>query len=299
VYEDLKKSMAGVCGTQAPSSVFRNILPSFFRTVAELVTMQKEHGGPAITIVFRTFGTDLPEIAKAITAFARGQHKDYPNFIHPEYELPVDRLYQAKWMISCQTDNTEEYQYHLFPYSGERDVASEQSAVALGDEQVLTLLHNTNGGHVFGIREDYDMWRKHNWEPWAGKPVWVTKQSKEDNPSEIYHHHVLFDDNIHNLPHDGIASVRRPVVDTTIHREAKSEASFTRYESLPGTEIQAMHGLHLIRVPTVEPMLNHDWFLQQVAKVQAAVNQKYLSLDCYGKHPECMVSETASSDRKK
>eukprot|EP00797_Seminavis_robusta_P009324 Sro1672_g290140.3 (139) ;mRNA; r:9482-9898 len=126
--------------------------------------------------------------------------------------------------------------------------------VASGDQQVLDLLHNTGSSdqqhYVFGIQDDYPMWKAHTWEPWAGKPVW-----KLDGDSK--HHHILLDDNIHNLPHDGIASVRQPTDNEC-------------FESLSGPEIQSMHGVHLIRVPTIEPIMNTDWFLQQIAKVQAA-----------------------------
>ena len=95
-------------------------------------------------------------------------------------------------------------------------------------------------------------------EPWAGKPVWKTGSN---------HHHILLDDNIHNLPHDGIASVRQKV-------EHKNY-----FESLSGSEIQAMHGLHLIRVPTIEPIMNKDWFLEQIAKVQDAALRARRSKD--------------------
>lgn len=218
-----------------------------------------------MTLVFRTFGTDLPSIAAAMTAFAKGQHPDYPEFVHPEYELDIRRLYRAQWVRrpdppGTATNHSEYFQYQLFRHE-------DGVMVARGDQQVLDLLHDTsdNQHYVFGIQDDYEMWKNHHWEPWAGKPVWQTDQSN--------HHHILLDDNIHNLPHDGITSVRRPVkaFETIVASESKDDAIF---ESLSGPEIQAMQGLHLIRVPTIEPILNEEWFLKQIEKVQAAASRR-------------------------
>lgn len=254
--------------TRDDPAMFQNILPAFFRTIYQLVHdhPHRDKDRPPTTIVFRTFGTDLSSIAAAMTAFAKGQHPEYPDFVHPEYELDSHRLYRAKWVPrnhpeqddiirSNNHDHKEFFQYQLFRHQ-------DNVMVARGDPQVLDLLHDTsNNQHfVFGIQDDYEMWKNHHWEPWAGKPVWQTDHSN--------HHHILLDDNIHNLPHDGIASVRRPVKGAM-----SSSGSDAVFESLSGSEIQAMHGRHLIRVPTIEPIIHQDWFLQQIEKVQARVSR--------------------------
>jgi hypothetical protein len=58
----------------------------------------------------------------------------------------------------------------------------------------------------------------------------------------------------HNLSYDGIASVR-------IQEKTNSYSTF---RTLSGSEILQQHGLHLIRVPTVEPILDDRWFLRQI-----------------------------------
>jgi len=255
--------------TNHDESIFRNILPAFFHTVYHLVHKNQNYkDGSPLTIVFRTFGTDLPHIAKAMTAFALGKHPEYPDFVHPEYELDTRRLYNAKWVQDpgSSSNDRESFQYQLYRQEDGHMVAS-------GDEQVLNLLHDTTSTtgyyNVYGIRDDYNMWKNHNWEPWAGKPVWMTEypSSSGDNASH-HHHHVLFDDNIHNLPHDGIASVRR-------RKPSANTSTDDHYESLSGEEILKMHGLHLIRVPTIEPILNLDWFLQQLEKVQLSALKSF------------------------
>jgi hypothetical protein len=251
VYEEIERRLTTTLQGQ---SAFKNILPAFFRTMYELVHNRE---GPPITFVFRTFGVDLPQIARAITDFAQGKHPDYPDFVHPEYELDLGRLYNAKWVpLVDQSSPDKEKQDYYFQYQLYRQDNSD--LIASGDQQVLDLLHDTTSGHyVHGIRDDYDMWKSHGWEPWAGKPVWKTDSSN--------HHHILLDDNIHNLPNDGIASVRRAV---TSQREEEDPNEIV-FESLSGKEIQAEHGMHLIRVPTIEPILNERWFLQQIQKAQA------------------------------
>jgi hypothetical protein len=92
---------------------------------------------------------------------------------------------------------------------------------------------------VCGIRDDYSFWKQNTWDPTAGKPVWIPKYS---NNNEIYDHHLLFDDNIHNLPDDGIASVRRQQKDET-------------FVTMDGATMhEESQGVHLIRVPTIEPV---------------------------------------------
>ena len=61
----------------------------------------------------------------------------------------------------------------------------------------------------------------------------------------------------HNLEHDSIASVRRqdPGVAGLFH-------------TLSGKEIQAQQGHCLIRVPTVAPVLNRNWFLEQIGRAR-------------------------------
>lgn len=69
-------------------------------------------------------------------------------------------------------------------------------------------------------------------------------------------HHIFFDDNIHNLPEVSIAAVR------------VQESQGDQYQTLDGTETLGMQGLHLVRVPTPEPILNKNWFLEQISLAQ-------------------------------
>ena len=62
----------------------------------------------------------------------------------------------------------------------------------------------------------------------------------------------FFDDNIHNDADDSIVAVRV--------RETKEQ----KFQPLSGEETIAMQGQHLVRVPTFAPVLNENWFLEQI-----------------------------------
>lgn len=53
-------------------------------------------------------------------------------------------------------------------------------------------------------------------------------------------------------------------------------AASASYESLHGDEALAMHGKHLIRVPTIRPLLEDDWFVRQIE----GARRRVLEEDC-------------------
>lgn len=228
--------------------ILSHLLPALFDTIQSLT----ERSQP-VRFVFRTFGTDLPDIAEAVTAFSRGQHPDYPTLVRPHLELPRELLFRARWKYDG--DNNEGT-YCLLKYD------DPETVVATGDAEIVEFLGSLP---MCGINDDYEFWAGNEWEPWAGKPVWVPSTSSTSSAE----HHVLFDDNIHNLESDSIASVRRIQDDGT-------------YRLLSGQEIQEMQGVHLIRVPTIEPILNRQWFVEQIDRAQA----KFAALYEQGHHED-------------
>ena len=285
--------------------VFEHILPALFETLIVLAERQAndDHIMDQHTIVFRTMGTDLPILAKAMSLFAQGKHPLYPDFYHPEYILPETHLYQGRWVSRHDNgSNTtarhgatrdDDYVYQL---------SRNNQVVALGDEELLDLLHGNTSSKVFGIQDDYPFWNANDCHPWAGKPVWsVLPVTKDDdvllsgggdddnnNHAYTYYHHLLFDDNIHNLVNDSIASVRKqqqpidaecpdddlPVASTTVSTRPMS------FRTLSGQEIQEEQGRSLIRVPTIEPVLNRQWFVEQIDRATATFFQRQQETCC-------------------
>ena len=76
---------------------------------------------------------------------------------------------------------------------------------------------------------------------------------------------IFFDDNIHNDAEDSIVAVRRKRLNAN-----GKEAATSGYEAMNGEETLAEQGVHLVRVPTLEPILNPNWFLQQIDLCEAA-----------------------------
>ena len=255
------------------------ILPAFYETLSHLIdtssspsSIENDTGTskkPPFTVIFRTFGSDLAEIASVVTTFAKGKHPGYPSINFPPLCLSEDRLFQGRWkVIHDDKSNTMKPIYQLWKYHDESQL------VASGDAEILDLFKE---GSVFGIRDDYNYWKSNQWDPTAGKPIWVRNYDKPKSKNSDKHdgnnnveketdedqiisidHHILFDDNIHNLRNDGIACVRKelPQVD-----ENSGAVSF---DTVDGAKIDLYHGVHLIRVPTVEPVLEPHWYIQQI-----------------------------------
>jgi hypothetical protein len=249
-----------------------HILPAFFRTLVELTARNVPH-----TVVLRTFGSDLERVAAAVSNFAAGRHPDHPHFANPNYVLQPSNLYRGRWIRKRRSsENTEatinsdattgdetkdEFVYQLSEYAPQEDGSS---TVADGDTQVLDRLHSCT---ICGIQDDYEFWSAHDCQPWAGKPVWkvLPPPQSQSQSQTCYYHHVLFDDNIHNLEFDSIASLRAPVPWGA--SVADSLSASQAYRTLTGEEILREQGIHLIRVPTIEPVLNEHWFVEQIDRL--------------------------------
>lgn len=260
------------------------LLPSFYHT---LYTLSKNNSS-SFRLVLRTFGTDLSQVADAITAFATGHHPDYPDFYDSDLILNKDEdLYRGRWRKKRMTkkdkiceprshqeqdDDVEEkktegkvefhdcYEYYLFKWNdtddtNEIDDEENDKIVAIGDSNVLSVLEsNQNTKNICGIQDHYEHWAKYDCRPEAGKPVWVRNGNNKDD--QVRYLHIMFDDNIHNDPKDSIVCAR-----ASCQMKKEDECEFY---TLSGKEIQELQGTHLVRVPTVDAVLDKDWFLKQI-----------------------------------
>ena len=131
---------------------------------------------------------------------------------------------------------------------------------------------------VVVCQDDYHYWRNAGYLPSAGKPMWITLDDLEK------HHHIFFDDNIHNLPGDSIVAARS---------RAKQSDTFA---PLGGEETLDLHGVHLVRVPTHAPILNERWFLEEIDKCESALARRRSSSD---RESALLPPSAASSKRRK
>ena len=153
--------------------------------------------------------------------------------------------------------------------SGSSSNSTSHSTHCSGDDEVLNYLQSKT---IVGIQDNYPFWRDANHESWAGKAVWARTNNNNNgqqgsSTTNHNHHHILLDDNIHNDPNDGAGGIRIPVVKLGCCGNIDGgghDYDATSYESLHGNEALAMHGKHLIRVPTIRPLMEDDWFIRQI-----------------------------------
>jgi hypothetical protein len=139
------------------------------------------------------------------------------------------------------------------------------------------------------------------------------RRRRRRRPMRHDHHHILLDDNIHNDPNDGIGAVRAPILveetnefdhddcgeddfgtrmTTTTISTTHSTAS---YVSLRGSDLLEMHGKHLIRVPTLRPLLEDDWFVRRIEDARLRI---YLEEEKEEKREEADGSQEKIINRK-
>ena len=222
-----------------PSHPFYRMLPSFFHTLVMLQRLGKDY-----TLVLRTFGTDLDDVANAISDFAKGKHPLYPKFREPKLVLEKCHMYKGRYRLEESSNHDQDGGYNsifdLFQWDDSSKV------VASGDDELLHVIENLT---ICGIQDDYHYWDNNDNSPSAGKPVWIHPM---EQGKQLYHH-LFFDDNIHNDETDSIVAVRT----------RKDHGSHWR--SLSGHETINQQGKYVVRVPTVAAILDKNWFLNQIA----------------------------------
>jgi len=272
------------------------VLPAFFECLYQLEQSQRDY-----SLVLRTYGTDLPSVADAIHAFAEGKHPLYPSYVNDTLRLPKENMFRGRYNQSqsfYKIDKSGEFDYdaaaasaaaaaenndktamkssyQLFEWTGEGEDVSDDSqlgrVVAQDDLEILSILEkpsmvaNRSNGctnrheKVFAIHDDYFTWSQNKHNPMYGKPLWIHYQDNTTD-DELPPLHIFFDDNIKNNPSDSIVSVR-----------CQSCSEEKTFWTLSGEEIQSLHGRYFVRVPTYLPILQRNWFLEQIYKCERSV----------------------------
>jgi hypothetical protein len=212
------------------------IVPAFFETLQKLQDRE-------FHVIIRTFGTDGPEIAEAMNAWAEGKHPLFPN-TQPDrgIHFPPTCLWEGRF-------NPENGKYSLKPDTRMVDPASGDDShrdVCL-DETAAVELMKTNKCLI--LQDDYLWWKGNGYSPSAGKPLWISSHDEEFHP-------IFFDDNIHNDATDSIVSVR--------HRRGQGQP----FVALCGEAICQLQGVFLVRVPTLEVILDHSWFFRHIEQCE-------------------------------
>lgn len=160
-----------------------------------------------------------------------------------------------------------------------------QPFIITDEQHVVDILQggaDRNSITATACTDDYSYWNCSGYKPECGKPLWITQH-------DPHFHHIFFDDNIHNNPADSIVAVRESKYQggkdgsrrnngagagTGAGAGAGEVGAEVAFESVSGERTVELQGVHLVRVPTILPILDHDWFLKQITRCEAARKAK-------------------------
>ncbi|CAK6955161.1 uncharacterized protein si:dkey-32e6.3 [Scomber scombrus] len=150
------------------------ILPSFFQLLKDLVQEERE-----FAILFRTFGSDLPRVLKAVSrALSKGAHPLFPDL--PDLKLSVN-LTPGK--IRCDK--------RAIVLTRAEDRVSTRD----GERGLYQYLSSVQG--LGGFQDHFDWWASNTFSIRGGKPLWV-------DPFDQHIQHIFIDDNIRQNDEDTI-----------------------------------------------------------------------------------------------
>lgn len=196
------------------------ILPSFFQLLVDLSSE-----GADFAIVFRTFGTDLPRVLRAVS---RALTKGHPLF----HTLPQLQVEQAGGKIRCSRGGV------LLSRAQDRvsTVGSEDGARAL-----YRYLSHQRG--VSGFQDHFHWWAGHSFSLSGGKPLWI-------DPFDPDVQHIFIDDNIR--PNDS---------DTIVHPMVFCEPGGSVTRSASSAEL---YSISLVQTDLLQAISDPKYFIHRV-----------------------------------
>ena len=156
---------------------YHYLLPSLFQLIQHL-----QHEKRDFSIVIRTYGSDAPNILKAIAASLEGKHPDFPALTPMNVDHNVGSIKRSSTGdIMLQT----EFGGHPQTLTDER--------------QIYELLSNSTG--VTAIVDDFIYWQQNDYDHTCSKPHWVDVHDANTQ-------HIIFDDNLRVTDSDSIVDLR-------------------------------------------------------------------------------------------
>lgn len=150
------------------------ILPSFFQLLKDLVQEERE-----FAILFRTFGTDLPRVLRAVSrALNQGAHPLFPDL--PDLKLSVN---MTPGKIRCSKRGIV--------------LSRAEDRVSTRDEERGLYQYLSSVQGLGGFQDHFDWWASNTFSIRGGKPLWV-------DPFDEHIQHIFIDDNIRQNDEDTI-----------------------------------------------------------------------------------------------
>lgn len=177
------------------------LLPSFFETLVRL-----REQGRSFTLVFRTFGEDIEEIAHELNIFCAGKHPLFPGVRFDgspdasgvDLRLDIHQGFQIGAAFRSDTETSiilgSTKQLSRAQQSKKKEGAASfarsldvETRLVEGPSAIGKFFRSRTG--AFAIRDDWPWWRQHGEVATAGK-IFVI------DPSDAGCHQIFFDDNV-------------------------------------------------------------------------------------------------------
>ncbi|KNC46621.1 uncharacterized protein AMSG_03057 [Thecamonas trahens ATCC 50062] len=236
------------------------IVTSFLKALVDLEAKRAAAVVPFnIKLVFRTFGTDLPEIIPQFNAFCDGNDPRFPGVSLPAYKIdPATQVgsfhrHGAGLCVLGTQKRVISEAGHLSGEETSEPVSADRTMLALDGtflDALLALMPGPVGS--FALRDDYSAWSAAKWHPSGGKffPVVI-------EPASAGITTAFFDDNINYADDASVDNIVCPV-------DAASG------DVLP---VEPQLRKTMIRVDPLSIVLDDDYYINLWARVYARFGQ--------------------------
>ncbi|CAE6932260.1 unnamed protein product, partial [Symbiodinium natans] len=254
LYEELGESLSW---KYEPDEVFAPgghhfLLPAFFRTLVELGKQGRD-----FSVVIRTFGTDIPEVARSIGKFAEGAHPGFP-FKEERWRSAPEQSHWALRPLERSSPSSPFVLRRYEEYTGIEGLGADLTAPEtlkyteeIEESRIPDFLE---AGPVVCVRDDYFYWKGNRYRPQTGKPLWLTLH--DDSVQ-----HIFFDDNIHNDPNDSIVGIRA--------RESTADS----FRAISGEATRKLEGVFLVKAQPVDAIRDPEYFLRCIRRCEESFDR--------------------------
>lgn len=225
------------------------IVPAFFHLLKYL-----REQGRKFSIVFRSFGNDLPIITEELNAFCRGDHPLFPDFAlntsDESYELQLDGDFGRFYRHGSAAHET-----HLILGTMDEDISHKGLDHYRGSHRVISGFGQIHASmrellrtkRTLALGDNYQWWAVQQERFDSGKLLLV-------DPEDESEHHIFFDD---NLWFDDYETQQRLIVDVR--------------HAVTGEPIDAVRcrGVYLVQAEILRAFADPDYFIKVVQQAEA------------------------------
>ncbi|KAJ0036427.1 hypothetical protein NQD34_005104 [Periophthalmus magnuspinnatus] len=216
------------------------ILPSFFQLLLDLDSERSD-----FAIVFRTFGSDLPRVLRAVSRALTHGHPLFTNLT--QLKLCVD---ETPGKLRCSGRGVVVSRGQ----EGEAGVRVSSSGRGDGARALYRFFSSAQG--VSGFQDHFDWWARRSFSLLGGKPLWI-------DPFDLEVQHIFIDDNIR--PNDN---------DTIVHPMVFLEPGGSETRSSSSSELL---DVCLVQTDLLQAISDPRYFTQKIQQCVENYQQNQVS----------------------